>query len=59
MATVAELRRHAEHCRYLADITVSPHDRQVLRQSAADFDAQAERLEAKRFPTAEMPKSER
>lgn len=56
---VAELRRHAEHCRYLADITVSPHDRQVLRKSAAEFDSQAERLEAKRFPIAELPKSER
>src|SRR5690242_21593093 len=33
MATAAQLRRHAEHCRYLADLTASPQDRQVLRQS--------------------------
>ena len=58
MATAAELRRHAEHCRYLADITASPQDRQVLRQSAVDFDAEARRIDARQCATAELRKSE-
>lgn len=51
------MRRHAEHCRYLADLTASPEDRQVLRQSADDFDAEAKRVEGKR--RAKQPKVER
>jgi len=46
MPSSADLRRHADHCRFLADLTASPYDRQVLRQSAEDFDAEAKRAEA-------------
>ena len=58
MENPAELRRHAEHCRYLADLTASPHDRQVLRQSAEDFDTEAKRVEGKRGAAAELQKHE-
>ena len=56
MANPAELRGHAEHCRYLADLTASPHDRQVLRQSAEDFDTEAKRVEGKLCAAAERQK---
>jgi len=56
MATAAQLRRHATHCRYLADLTASPQDRQVLRQSADDFDAEAKRLDGMRRAAAERRK---
>jgi hypothetical protein len=56
MSSSAELRRHAEHCRYLADLTASPQDSQVLRQSADDFDAEAKRVEGKRRAAAERRK---
>jgi hypothetical protein len=49
MLNSADLRRHAEHCRYLADITSSL----VLRQSADDFDAEAKRVDGKRRAAAE------
>jgi hypothetical protein len=42
----SELRRHAAKCRFLADFTVNDCDRKLLHQSAADFDAEADRLEA-------------
>ena len=58
MANPAELRGHAEHCRYLADLTASPHDRQVLRQSAEDFDIEAKRVEGKRSAAADRQKHE-
>jgi hypothetical protein len=57
MANSADLRRHAEHCRYLADLTASPHDRQVLRQSADDFDAEAKRVDGKRRAAADWRKT--
>jgi hypothetical protein len=57
MATAAQLRRHAEHCRYLAELTASPQDRQVLRQSADDFDAEAIRVNDMRRAAAERRKS--
>ncbi len=47
MHNSVDLRRYAEHCRYLADLTPSPQDRQVLRQSADDFDAEAERSDGR------------
>jgi hypothetical protein len=56
-SSAAELRRHAEHCRYLADLTASPQDRQVLRQSADDFDAEAKRVDGKRRAAAERRES--
>jgi hypothetical protein len=56
VATAADLRRHAEHCRYLADLTASPQDRQVLRQSADDFEAQAKRVDGMRRAAAERRK---
>jgi hypothetical protein len=37
----ATLRSLAAKCRALADFTVSPNDKQVLRTAAEDFDAQA------------------
>lgn len=57
MSSAAQLRRHAERCRYLADLTASPQDRQVLRQSADDFDAQAKRVDGKRRAADERRKS--
>jgi len=57
VASAAALRRHAEHCRYLADLTASPQDRQVLRQSADDFDAKAIRVDGMRRAAAERRKS--
>jgi hypothetical protein len=57
MPSSAELRRHAEHCRYLADLIASPQDRQVLRQSADDFDAEAKRVDGKRRAAAERRKA--
>lgn len=45
MTAAADLRRHADHCRYLADFMPSPQDKQKLLQSADEFDAEAERLE--------------
>jgi hypothetical protein len=47
VASAAELRRHADHCRYLADLTPSPQDKQVLRRSADDFDSEATRVDGK------------
>jgi hypothetical protein len=38
----AGLRRHAAKCRFLADFTVSRHDKQVLYDTAAQFEAQAD-----------------
>jgi hypothetical protein len=43
----ADLREHAEHCRYLADLTHNPQDKQVLRRSAEEFDAEAERVDGR------------
>jgi hypothetical protein len=57
MANAAELRRYAEHCRYLADLTASPQDRQVLRQSADDFDAEAIRVDIMRRAAAARRKT--
>jgi hypothetical protein len=57
MSSSAELRRHAVHCRYLADLTASPQDRQVLRQSADDFDAEAKRVDVQRRAAAERRKT--
>jgi hypothetical protein len=57
VATAAQLRRHAEHCRVLADLTASPQDRQVLRLSADDFDADAIRVNDMRRAAAERRKS--
>jgi len=57
MATAAQLRRHADHCRYLADLTASPQDRQVLRRSADDFDDKAKRVDGMRRAAAERRKS--
>jgi hypothetical protein len=57
MSSSAELRRHAEHCRYLADLTASPQDRQVLRQSADDFDAEAKRVDCLRRAATERRNS--
>ena len=37
----ATLRSLAAKCRTLADLTVSPNDKQVLHTAAADLDAQA------------------
>ena len=37
----ATLRSLAAKCRTLADLTVSPNDKQVLHTAAADFDTQA------------------
>jgi hypothetical protein len=53
----AELRRHAEHCRYLADLTPSPQNKQVLRQSADDFDAEARRVDRRRLAADERRKA--
>jgi hypothetical protein len=41
MTDAADLRRHAARCRFLADYTVSWHDKEVLLQSADEFDAEA------------------
>jgi len=57
MPSSTDLRRHAEHCRYLADITANPQDKQVLRQSAADFDAEAERADGNPRAAAELTKA--
>jgi len=57
MADAAQLRRHAKHCRYLADLTASPQDREVLRRSADDFDAEAVRVNDMRRAAAERRKS--
>jgi hypothetical protein len=57
MLSSADLRRHAEHCRYLADITASLQDKQVLRQSADDFDAEAERADGHHRAAAERTKA--
>jgi hypothetical protein len=59
MPSSADLRRYAEHCRYLADLTASPQDRQVLRQSAHDFDAEAKRVDGERHAAADRRKTER
>jgi hypothetical protein len=57
MESPAVLRRHAERCRYLADLTASPQDSQVLRQSADDFDAGAKRVDGLRRAAAERRSS--
>lgn len=41
----ATLRSLAAKCRTLADLTVSPNDKQVLHTAADDFDAEAKAAE--------------
>jgi hypothetical protein len=40
----------------LADVTANPQDEQMLRQSADDFDAEAELVESKRRAASERRK---
>lgn len=40
------LRRHAEHCRYLASSLIDERTRLILKTMASEFDEQAEDLEA-------------
>jgi len=44
--TPLELRRHAEHCRHLADSQFDDRVRLILRTMATEFDQQAFDLDA-------------
>jgi len=43
--TPLQLRRHAEHCRYLADSQVDERIRLILKTMASEFDQQALELD--------------
>jgi hypothetical protein len=51
----SELRRHAEHCRTLADITLDERMRTMLLTMAAEFDSQADEVDIMIRPT--MPEA--
>ena len=55
MANAADLRRHADHCRYLADFTPGAQDRQELRNWAEEFEADAKRSERDAAATGVEP----
>jgi hypothetical protein len=57
MTAAADLRRHADHCRFLADFMLSPHDKQKILQSAREFDHEALRAEQK-ADEAELDRAE-